>query len=107
MNLKPAPFDLTESVVSMALGDRPGLSTRVVHVPVLPTKLVDRPRRSEEPRLAKANDDSIFPTPSARMDGGFEPVRVAPAQAASSVPVESPNLGRPDTADSSGAAHHA
>lgn len=29
----------------------------VAHVPVLPVRLVDRPRRSEDPRLARANDD--------------------------------------------------
>lgn len=45
MNLRPAPFHLTESTVRAVLGDRPG--ARVVHVPVLPVKLVDRPRPSE------------------------------------------------------------
>ncbi|MDE1917636.1 MAG: hypothetical protein KGJ57_18345 [Sphingomonadales bacterium] len=30
---------------------------RVVHVPILPIKLVNMPRRSEDPRLARANDD--------------------------------------------------
>ncbi len=44
-NLKPAPFSLT-----------PG--ARSIEVPIVPIKLVDRPRRSEDPRLAKANDDA-------------------------------------------------
>jgi len=60
-NLRPAPFSITPSVVArvIALTDRPAPpAPRVVQVPILPVKLVDRPRRSEDPRLAKANDDS-------------------------------------------------
>lgn len=60
-NLKPAPFELTDSLVAIALGDKPPLSTRVVHLPVLPIRLVDLPRRSENPRLARANDDTEVP----------------------------------------------
>lgn len=37
---------------------RPASSPRMVYVPLLPIKLVDRPRRSEDPRLARANDDT-------------------------------------------------
>lgn len=47
-NVKPAPFFLNEKTVKDLL-DRP------VEVE---DKLVDRPRRSEDPRLAKANDDT-------------------------------------------------
>ena len=57
MNVKPAPFELTDGLVSIALGERPALSTRIAHVPVLPVKLVASPRGSADPRLAKANDD--------------------------------------------------
>ncbi len=54
MNVKPAPFALTPATVAALVGDRAG--PRVVHVPVVSIKLVDRPRRSEDPRLARAND---------------------------------------------------
>jgi hypothetical protein len=57
VNLRPAPFALTDGMAGIVLGEKPALSARVVHVPVLPIKLVYRPRRSEDPRLAKANDD--------------------------------------------------
>ena len=53
MNLRPAPFALTPRAVAALIGDAPGMGT----VPVLPVRLVDRPRRSEDPRLARANDD--------------------------------------------------
>lgn len=55
MNLRPAPFMLNESTVSALLGG--SQQAGIVHVPVLPLRLVDRPRRSEDPRLARANDD--------------------------------------------------
>ena len=53
MNLRPAPFALTPATVAALIGDAPGTGT----VPVLQVRLVDRPRRSEDPRLARANDD--------------------------------------------------
>ena len=56
MSLKPAPFDLTEGMVSIVLGDRPAHSTRVVLVPVSTTQLVDVPRQSEDPRSNSAGD---------------------------------------------------
>lgn len=55
MNLRPAPFMLNESTVSTLLGG--SQQAGIVQVPVLPLRLVDRPRRSEDPRLARANDD--------------------------------------------------
>lgn len=56
-NLSPAPFAITPSVVArvLALAARP--VARAVLVPLSPVKLVDRPRRSQDPRLAKVNDD--------------------------------------------------
>lgn len=56
-NLSPAPFSITPSVVArvLALAARP--VARAMLVPLSPVRLVDRPRRSEDPRLAKANDD--------------------------------------------------
>lgn len=54
MNLRPAPFALTPRLVAQLIGDdTSGTGT----VPVLPLRLVDRQRRSEDPRLARANDD--------------------------------------------------
>lgn len=57
-NVRPAPFALTPELVGRVLALSEGHSRRVVQVPVLPIKLVDRPRRSEDPRLAKDNDDA-------------------------------------------------
>jgi hypothetical protein len=57
MNLKPAPFMLNESTVSGLLGG--SQTAGIVSIPVLPLRLVDRPRRSEDPRLARANDDGM------------------------------------------------
>ena len=56
-NLRPAPFAITPSVVArvLALAARP--VARAVLVPLSPVRLVDRPRRSQDPRLAKVNDD--------------------------------------------------
>jgi len=55
MNLLPAPFALNEATVSGLIEGRaaPGIAL----IPVLPLRLVDRPRRSEDPRLARANDE--------------------------------------------------
>ncbi len=54
MNLRPAPFALTPRTVAALIGDdTSGTGT----VSVLPVRLVDRPRRSEDPRLARANDN--------------------------------------------------
>ncbi|WP_225205356.1 hypothetical protein [Novosphingobium huizhouense] len=58
MNLRPAPFMLNESTVRALLTDQHGAG--VVRVPVVSMRLVDRPRRSEDPRLARANDDGDF-----------------------------------------------
>ena len=55
--LKPAPFALTPALVAKLVGDRPAYGKGIAHLPVLPIALVDRPRRSEDPRLSKANDD--------------------------------------------------
>lgn len=58
MNVRPAPFHLTPATIEQLLdGARP--ASRVIRVPLLPIKLVDRPRRSADPRLAKANDDFV------------------------------------------------
>lgn len=81
-NLRPAPFGITPSVVSRVLELIDArFQPKVIEVPVLAVKLVDRPRRSQDPRLAKANDDiqGITPPP-ARMGGGDEPGRVAPPE---------------------------
>jgi hypothetical protein len=58
MNVKPAPFALTPATVAALVSDRagPNADRRVAHVPVVSIRLVDRPRRSEDPRLARAND---------------------------------------------------
>lgn len=57
MNLRPAPFALTPRLVAALIGDdTSGTGT----VPILPVRLVDRPRRSEDPRLARANDEGAL-----------------------------------------------
>ncbi len=56
-NLRGAPLFLRPSVVRALVGDVAAIRKAVVEVPLLPVKLVDRPRASEDPRLAKANDD--------------------------------------------------
>lgn len=85
-NLRPAPFALTPPVVGCVLsGSASGVG--VTEVPVLPVKLVDQPKRSEDPRLSRANDDQPIP-PTIPEDGGEEPERVAPPQASLSAPVE-------------------
>lgn len=56
-NLRGAPLFLRPSVVRQLVGDLAAIRQAVVRVPLLPIKLVDRPRPSEDPRLAKANDD--------------------------------------------------
>lgn len=55
-NLKPAPFALTPALTAKLAGDRPAYGAGIVRVPIA-GKLVDRPRRSEDPRLARGNDD--------------------------------------------------
>lgn len=64
-NRRPAPFLLTPAIVRgvIELAQRP----RVIAVPVLPIKLVDRPRRSEDPRLACANDKARAPETEAAL----------------------------------------
>lgn len=59
MNVRPAPFALNERTVSALLEDGEsnlGLSGVAV-VPVLKLRLVNVPRRSEDPRLARGNDN--------------------------------------------------
>lgn len=62
-NLKTAPLSLTPDVAAKLLGDQPGYGKRIKRVPIEPVKLVDRPRRSENPALARANDDEARPAP--------------------------------------------
>lgn len=59
MNVKPAPFALNERTVSALLeGRESNLSlSGVAVVPVLKLRLVNAPRRSEDPRLARGNDN--------------------------------------------------
>jgi Mor family transcriptional regulator len=56
-NLRLPPLFLRASVVRGLIADLQGIHHAVVQVPLLPTKLVDMPRASEDPRLAKASDD--------------------------------------------------
>lgn len=57
MNVKPGPFRLTPGVVGMVLGDAANPRGGITEIPIAELALVDRPRRSDDPRLAKANDD--------------------------------------------------
>jgi len=56
-NLRGAPLFLRPSVVRGLVEGVEAIRKGMVQVPVAPIKLVDVPRRSEDPRLAKANDD--------------------------------------------------
>ena len=60
-NLKPAPFGLTPATVESALKSVTLQNARMTHLPIAPLTLVDRPRRSANPVLAKANDDNVRP----------------------------------------------
>lgn len=55
-NLKPAPFAITPAIVREVLGLVVRPAPKVIDVPIVAIKLVDRPRRSEDPRLSRAND---------------------------------------------------
>ena len=59
MNLRPAPFCLNERTVKALLeGSETHESLMgVAVVPVLRLQLVNMPRRSEDPRLARGNDN--------------------------------------------------
>lgn len=77
-NIKPAPFAITPDVVARVIAlTTPRPAPRVIDVPILPVKLVDRPRRSEDPRLAKANDDIPEQRKPADAGEGCQPGRVA------------------------------
>lgn len=84
-NLRLPPLFLRPSVVRALVSNLDSMATGLRQVPVAPIKLVDRPRRSEDPRLAKANDDS--------MDSGW----VAPPVA--SEPEDWPDAPLPDHSD--------
>lgn len=96
MNLRPAPFMLNESTVSGLLGgpEKAGIAL----IPVLPLRLVDRPRRSEDPRLARGNDNSLVPPPGERIRSGEDGPRGA---ASGNQPVLDP---APHTASNDGRA---
>lgn len=74
-NLRGAPLFLRPSVVRGLVEASNLIRKGVVQVPIAPIALVDRPRASEDPRLAKANDD-------------IESGRVAPPVASELVPVQ-------------------
>lgn len=88
-NLRNPPLFLRQSVIRNMLADLDRISGMidkgVIPVPIAPIKLIDRPRASEDPRLAKANDDvadaSRKPRAKATVSG-----RVAPPVASEPVP---------------------
>ena len=87
MNLRPAPFALTPRAVARLIGDDTSGTGTVPVLPVLPVRLVDRPRRSEDPRLARANDDNSWPEVaqrSARPTEGSDALQAESAPAVSS-----------------------
>jgi len=67
-NLRPAPFSITPAIVRAVLELTSRPQPALVQVPILPIKLVDRPRRSEDPRLAMANDDDGCAPSPAKLD---------------------------------------
>lgn len=56
-NIKPAPVFMSPTTIAAVVGDRHGPAPQLAEVPLMPTKLVDRPRRSEDPYFARANDN--------------------------------------------------
>lgn len=46
------------AIVKLAQDRARGVSADIVTLPVLPAKLVNVPRRSEDPRLARGNDNA-------------------------------------------------
>jgi|GEM_PF-6882271 len=62
-NLRGAPLFLRPSVVRALVEDVHVIAQAVTQVPLMAEKLVDIPRRSEDPRLAKANDDDFSRLP--------------------------------------------
>ena len=97
-NLRGGPLFLRPSVVRQLVGDIAAIRQAVVQVPLLPIKLVDRPRASEDPRLAKANDDitelPVAPDATVVASGSD---RVAPTDA--SAPVVRIQAEEPEPSD--------
>jgi len=90
-NLKPAPFPLVEPVVRSLIDPAAPAAPRMVDVPIAAVALVDRPRRSQDPRLARANDDAV-PEVSG---GATRTFRFKPAQPSAVPPSSSePASGR-------------
>ena len=82
-NLRRAPLFLRPSVVRGLIDDVAAAAKGTKAVPVAPIRLVNMPRRSEDPRLAKANDDfaqspTEMPSPPAAAGETHEPGRVVP-----------------------------
>jgi hypothetical protein len=76
-NLRPAFPTLSPAIVAEMIGGVHLNLAKMVMVPILPIKLVNMPRRSEDPSLAKANDDNgmnLFATPKAM--AGAEPMAI-------------------------------
>lgn len=46
------------AIVKLAQDRARGKSSEIIDLPILPVKLVDVPRRSEDPRLARGNDNA-------------------------------------------------
>lgn len=77
-NLRGAPLFLRPSVVRGLIEGVTAATKGTTAVPVAPIRLVNVPRRSEDPRLAKANDDSAMPLSPAAASEMHEPGRVVP-----------------------------
>ena len=92
-NLRGAPLFLRPSVVRGLIEGVTAATKGTTAVPVAPIRLVNVPRRSEDPRLAKANDDSAMPLSPAAASEMHEPGRVVPP-----VKPSAPSL-RPATAN--------
>lgn len=103
-NLLGAPLFLRPSVVRALCENMDAIARAVVQVPVLPVKLVDRPRRSEDPRLAQANDDiqeQIRQSPAPIMPpiAAIEPGRVAPPEQPSAPVLQSEQAEKAEPED--------
>jgi hypothetical protein len=95
-NLRPPPLFLTPATVGAVLELAGVRARRTVHVPLKPVKLVDRPRRSEDPRIASANDETTdFDRPPVQESGREGMAEGGGVSAIQRVPEASPQSAPP------------
>lgn len=68
-NLRGAPLFLQPALVEALVSEVSLVAKGMANIELMLTELVDRPRRSEDPRLAKANDDVAEPDAAPEFEG--------------------------------------